>query len=72
MNASQAFTTIMLFKILQYPIKSLPKAISEVIKIWISLKRIEKYLLAEEISSDNIRFGNSKELFAVRITNGTY
>jgi hypothetical protein len=51
MSASQAFTTIMLFKILQYPLKSLPKAISEIIKIWISLKRIEKYLLADEITS---------------------
>lgn len=47
MSATEAFTTIMLFRILQYPIRLLPTAISEVIQIWTSLKRIEKFLVAE-------------------------
>lgn len=40
MSATKAFTTIMLFRILQYPMKFLPNAISEVIQIWTSIKRI--------------------------------
>ena len=40
MSATEAFTTIMLFRILQYPIRLLPTAISEMIQIWTSVKRI--------------------------------
>ena len=40
MSATEAFTTIMLFRILQYPIRLLPTAISEMIQIWTSIKRI--------------------------------
>jgi len=40
MTATQAFTTIMLFRILQYPMRLLPTAISEIIQMWTSLKRI--------------------------------
>lgn len=72
MTAAQAFTTIMIFKILQFPIRQLPTAISSVIQMWTSLKRIENFLLAEEVQYDNIKVGNKKELFAIRITNGTF
>lgn len=44
-----AFTTIMIFSILQYPIRQLPTSISEVLQMLTSLKRIERFLLAKEI-----------------------
>jgi len=72
MSATEAFTTIMLFRILQYPIRLLPTAISEMIQIWTSIKRIEKYLLSEEVEYDNIKVGNAKDLYAIKITNGTF
>lgn len=45
-TAAKAFFTIIIFNILQYPIRLLPSAISEIFQIWSSLKRIEKFLLA--------------------------
>lgn len=40
MNSEVAFTTIMIFSILQYPIRLLPNCISELIQMYASLKRI--------------------------------
>jgi ATP-binding cassette, subfamily C (CFTR/MRP), member 1 len=49
-----AFTTMTIVNLFEYPMYSLPNAVSESIQIFTSLKRIEKYLLAKEISSDHI------------------
>jgi hypothetical protein len=46
MNSQVAFTTIMIFSILQYPLRLLPTCISEIIQMYASVKRIEKFLLA--------------------------
>ena len=55
MDSTVAFTTIMIFTILQYPIRLLPNCISEVIQIYSSIKRIEKYLEAKEIKYEHIK-----------------
>lgn len=49
MTSQAAFTTIMIFSILQYPIRQLPTSISEVLQMLTSIKRIERFLLAKEI-----------------------
>ena len=46
MQSEVAFTTIMIFTTLQYPIRLIPNSISSLIQIFVSLKRIEKFLLA--------------------------
>lgn len=47
MTSEVAFTTIMISSIIEYPIYSLPTAISEVVQMMSSIKRIEKYLFAK-------------------------
>jgi hypothetical protein len=44
----------MIFTILQNPIRLLPQCISELIQMFSSLKRIEKYLFAEEMKSGHV------------------
>lgn len=44
MSSEVAFTTIMIFTTLQFPIRILPMSISSIIQIFTSIKRIEKYL----------------------------
>lgn len=44
MTAEKAFTTIILFNILQFPIRALPESITQLTQIWVSLKRIGKFL----------------------------
>jgi hypothetical protein len=47
MQSEVAFTTIMIFTTLQYPIRLIPNSISSLIQIFASIKRIEKFLLAQ-------------------------
>ncbi len=68
MTSEVAFTTIMIFTILQNPIRLLPQCISELIQMFTSLKRIEKYLFAEEMKSDHVKQIVDKEsCIAVKI-----
>lgn len=46
LSSETAFTVIMLSNVLEYPIHSLPTAVTELIQIMVSIKRIEKFLLA--------------------------
>lgn len=72
-TAPKAFTTIMLFQILQYPMRMLPTALAEVIQMWSSIKRIEKFLLSKEINPSYITFNNYRnEPNAVEIKHGTF
>jgi ABC-type transport system involved in cytochrome bd biosynthesis fused ATPase/permease subunit len=73
MNSQVAFTTIMIFSILQYPIRLLPSCISEMIQIFASVKRIEKYLLAEERKTENIvHIVDDDNPVAIRIERGDF
>jgi hypothetical protein len=51
-SAAKAFFTIIIFNILQFPIRMLPSAISSIIQIWSSLKRIEKFLFSSELDKN--------------------
>ena len=39
-SAAKAYFTIMIFNILQFPIRMIPTAISEIVQMWSSVKRI--------------------------------
>lgn len=43
-TAAKAFITIIIFNILQYPMRLFPTSISAFIQMWSSIKRIEKFL----------------------------
>jgi ABC-type multidrug transport system fused ATPase/permease subunit len=45
-DAAIAFSTIMIFNILQAPLKQFPSSLTNIIQIFSSLKRIESFLLA--------------------------
>jgi hypothetical protein len=47
MTTAQAFFTIIIFTLLQYPISLFPTSISEVLQVWSSVKRIEKFMMAK-------------------------
>ena len=48
-DAASAFTTILLFQILQEPMILMPTEIAELVQSWSSLKRIEAFLYANDI-----------------------
>ena len=49
MSSEVAFTTIMIFTTLQFPIRLLPTSISSLLQMVTSIKRIENFLYAKEI-----------------------
>ncbi len=55
MTSEVAFTTIMIFTTLQFPIRLVPNSISSLIQMFTSIKRIEKYLYADEIKTDHVK-----------------
>jgi ABC-type multidrug transport system fused ATPase/permease subunit len=62
MSSEVAFTTIIIFTTLQVPIRILPNSISAIIQIFTSVKRIEKYLYAQEISTKHHTEVNDQSL----------
>ncbi|GKV32073.1 hypothetical protein SLEP1_g40704 [Rubroshorea leprosula] len=48
LTSSRAFTSLSLFAMLQFPLKTLPNLLSQVVNANVSLKRLEELLLAEE------------------------
>lgn len=55
LTASVAFSTIVLFGILEYPMSRLPKAIGTLSQTWSSIKRLEKFLMMEEMQNGYIK-----------------
>jgi hypothetical protein len=53
------------------PLTALPGAVSESIQMMVSLKRIEKFLLVEEIDTSKVVEGHSNEV-AIKIKKGNY
>ena len=47
LTAQVAFTTIVMYGILEYPIGNLPYSIGKLSQTWSSIKRIEKFLKSE-------------------------
>jgi hypothetical protein len=56
---------MMVFVLFEYPLYSLPTAITEIIQIWTSIKRIEKFLFAEEINVEHIEVVLNERDFAI-------
>ena len=72
-NSNVAFSTIMVAGIIEWPIYAMPTAISELIQVMVSLKRIEKFLLADEINKTQYTEKDKRETeFAIRIEEGNF
>lgn len=72
LTAQIAFTTIVLFGTLEYPINALPEAIGQLSQIWSSIKRIEKFLKAEEMQDEYLKDQDDSGEEAISIKNGTF
>jgi ABC-type multidrug transport system fused ATPase/permease subunit len=71
MTAEKAFTTIILFGILQFPLRALPESITQLTQIWVSLKRIGKFLYTSEIDRYYIVKGTQSDN-AIEIRDGSF
>ena len=49
LDAATAFTALSLFNVLRFPLNMLPQVISSLVEANVSVKRLQKYLLAEEV-----------------------
>ncbi len=61
-----------IINMLQYSLYGLPTAISEIIQIVTSLKRIEKFLLVDEIKRDHITEEMNSSMNAIVISDGNF
>lgn len=72
LNATTAFTALSLFNILRFPLNVLPSIITQVVQAAVSLKRLSKYLLAEEIDPNVVSKHKENGEVAVSISNGEF
>jgi len=73
MNAKTAFTLVSTVMILQQPLRSLPYVLTLMIESKISLNRVTKYLLAEEVQRDFITRNSSLNTdIAIKVQNGNF
>ena len=56
MNAENVFTLVSTFVVVQHSIRWLPLAIAFLVQVMVSIKRLQKFLLAEEIDVEYIKF----------------
>jgi ABC-type multidrug transport system fused ATPase/permease subunit len=53
-TAARAFEIVLVFAVIGYAIKQVPDSINNLIRTWTSVKRIEKFLLGEELDLSHI------------------
>nr|XP_034174731.1 multidrug resistance-associated protein 1 isoform X3 [Osmia lignaria] len=71
LDSSIAFVSLTLFNILRFPLSILPMMIGNMIQAYVSVKRINKFMNAEELDPDNVQHDPS-EPYALLIENGTF
>ncbi|XP_076389766.1 multidrug-Resistance like Protein 1 isoform X2 [Megachile rotundata] len=71
LDSSVAFVSLSLFNILRFPLSVLPMMIGNIIQAYVSVKRINKFMNAEELDPNNIQHDPS-EPYALLIENGTF
>ena len=70
--ATTAFTSLSLFNILRFPLNILPSIITQVVQASVSLKRLSKYLLSDEVDPNVVSRHREKGDVAVSISNGEF
>ncbi|XP_037037473.1 multidrug resistance-associated protein 1-like isoform X2 [Bradysia coprophila] len=72
LTPNKAFVSITLFNILQFPMGVFPMMIAYVIQVAVSLKRINKFMNAEEINPDNVTNNPSENALSIDEGNFTW
>jgi len=72
-DAKSAFTLVSTLMVLQDPVKALPDCVSTILDLKVSLDRISKFLLAEDIKADYIKRNEvDYPETAIKMTNGNF
>ncbi|KAK1265019.1 ABC transporter C family member 8 [Acorus gramineus] len=73
LNASTVFTILATMRVMSEPVRMIPEAISMMIQVKVSLDRVEKFLLEDEIKEgDIVRSPKESSIFSVRIREGNF
>ena len=72
LDANKIFVSISIFGIMRLPLTLLPWAFTESVKVYVSLKRINKFLNAEEINPNIIGDKMEDPNNILEIKNGTF
>ncbi|XP_044753452.1 multidrug resistance-associated protein 1-like isoform X2 [Coccinella septempunctata] len=71
LNASKAFTSISLFNILRFPMAMLPTLISNIAQTTVSLRRINRFMNAPELDTNNVTHDTNED-HPLIIRNGNF
>ncbi|XP_076239794.1 multidrug-Resistance like Protein 1 isoform X1 [Calliopsis andreniformis] len=71
LNSTIAFVSLSLFNILRFPLSILPMMIGNIVQAYVSVKRINKFMNAEELDPNNVQHEPS-EPHILLIENGTF
>ncbi|CAH1105175.1 unnamed protein product [Psylliodes chrysocephalus] len=71
LDANKAYVSISLFNIIRFPLSMLPMMISNLVQTWVSVKRINRFMNAEELDPDNVHHEPSEDSPLI-IENGTF
>ena len=73
LTAAVAFPVVLTLMALQQPLRSLPENITELLDCYVGIKRIQDFLLAEEINTDCIKHNDKNTPnIAIKIENGNF
>ncbi|CAG9853670.1 unnamed protein product [Phyllotreta striolata] len=70
LDANKAYVSISLFNIIRFPLSMLPMMLSQLIQTWVSVKRINNFMNAEELDPDNVHHEPTEE--PLLIQNGNF
>lgn len=70
LDAASVFSSLALFNVLRLPLNLLPMVIAQTIDAWVSLGRLQDYLLAEELKDETAPDDNPA--FAIEIAGGAF
>ena len=63
-NVAQVFTAIATFRLIQFPIRSLPNTLTQFIMVLISVRRISKFLRSGELDPDAVEWVSTSQTVA--------
>ena len=69
LDSNKVFVSLTLFNILKAPLTILPSTISNIIQASVSLKRIQNYLLLDELNSNDIIHGDDTNSISIKVEN---
>lgn len=70
LDAASVFSSLALFNVLRLPLNLLPMVIAQTIDAWVSIGRLQDYLLAEELTDETTPDDNLD--YAIEISDGAF